>query len=327
MDRRFEDHHWHLAEMMKEAGGGGRMVNNPLWRPFSEELERLFGRQRGPLVTVHPLGGCTMGDNCRQGVTDHCGRVFDVDGPSDRWVHQGLVVLDGSIVPTSLGINPALTISVLALRAITQLKEEWKLQPRSSPKSSASPEVRPIFASPTTIADPKPTLIELTEQLRGHAYFRTGMGRKRKCALQLTLTTAAAPVTSLVADRAVGLRGFEVPPDRGNLVILKPGKEFDRVSDLAHPEDVALEARIQGRVRLFAYEPTNPALRTRGPFWRGLSIADCAILGSGRSSMSWSFSTCGHRLIGQRFGIAGIRVSGSAARAYCACARARELFG
>lgn len=262
MDRRFENHHWCLAEMMKEAGGGGRMVNNPLWRPFSEELERLFGRQRGPLVTVHPLGGCAMGDNCRQAVTDHCGRVFDVDGPGDRSVHQGLVVLDGSIVPTSLGINPALTISVLALRAIIQLKEEWKLKPRSSPKSSTSLEVRPIFASPTIITDPKPTLIELTEQLRGHAYLRTGIGRKRKCALQLTLTTAPAPVTNLVADRPVGLRGFEVQPDKGNLVILKPGKEFDRVSDLVHPEDVALEARIQGRLRLFAYEPTNPALRT-----------------------------------------------------------------
>ncbi|SDJ06172.1 Choline dehydrogenase [Bradyrhizobium sp. Rc2d] len=262
MDRRFEDHHWRLAEMMKKAGGGGRMVNNPLWRPFSEELERLFGRQRGPLLTVHPLGGCAMGDNCRQGVTDHCGRVFDVDGPGDKSVHKGLVVLDGSIVPTSLGINPALTISVLALRAITQLKEEWKLKPRSSPKSSASPEARPIFASPTTITNPKPTLIELTEQLRGHGYFRTGMGRKHKCALQLTLTTAPAPVTNLVADRALGLRGFEIPPDRGNLVILKPGKEFDRVSDMTNPEDVALEARMQGRLRLFAYEPTNPILRT-----------------------------------------------------------------
>jgi cholesterol oxidase len=266
MDRRFDDHHWRLAEMMRKAGVGGRLVNNPLWRPFSEDLERLFGRQRGPLVTVHPLGGCAMGDNVRQGVTDHCGRVFDAGGPGDKSVHQGLVVLDGSIVPTSLGINPALTIAVLAFRAITQLKEEWKLSSRQPPDPVAAAEFknRPVFATPTTISNPKPTLIELTEQVRGRVKLRTKNGRGVPCEMQLTLTTQPTAVTDLITHQAPEppkVRGFEIARGKGKLTILKPGRDFDRVSDMASSDDVALEALVSGQLRLFSNEPSNPFLR------------------------------------------------------------------
>ena len=116
---------------------------NLLWRPLSDKLEGVFGRQRGPLLTVHPLGGCGMGDDVRQGVTDHCGRVFDAAAADRQSVHEGLVVLDGSVVPTSLGINPALTIAVLALRAIMQLKTEWKLRD-TKPTPPQSAIERPI---------------------------------------------------------------------------------------------------------------------------------------------------------------------------------------
>ena len=267
MDRRFDDHHWRLAEMMKSAKVGGWLVNNPVWRPFTENIERLFGRQRGPLITVHPLGGCAMGNSVRHGVTDHCGRVFDAGATDDRSVHQGLVVLDGSIVPTSLGINPALTIAVLALRAITLLKEEWQLKkpPSSSVKKPAIK--RPIFATPTVLSSPKPTKIELTEQVRGHVKLRNKLGRRIRCAVQLTITTQPANVADLIAHQASQLRGFKIPADRCNLTILRSGKEFDRVSDLASPNDVALEAMVSGQLRLFAHEPSDPYLRSARALW------------------------------------------------------------
>jgi cholesterol oxidase len=83
---------------------GGDFVENPLW-------SKLLGRQ---LVTVHALGGCPMGDRADSAVVDHKGSVF-LSSRGDA-VHKGLHVIDGAILPMSLGVNPLLTISALAER-------------------------------------------------------------------------------------------------------------------------------------------------------------------------------------------------------------------
>ena len=69
---------------------------------------------RHEIVTVHPLGGCPMGDAAETGVVDDRGRVFA--GPAGAAVHDGLYVCDGAVVPRPLGVNPLLTISALAER-------------------------------------------------------------------------------------------------------------------------------------------------------------------------------------------------------------------
>lgn len=60
-------------------------------------------------VTVHPLGGCALADSPEQGVVSarqgSRGQVFG---------YQGLYVVDGSLMPTALGANPAATIAALA---------------------------------------------------------------------------------------------------------------------------------------------------------------------------------------------------------------------
>ena len=74
-----------------------------------------FALNAGPLgkfITVHPLGGCPMSDDPAAGVTDDLGRVHG---------YEGLYVLDGSIVPTALGVNPSKTIAALAERGVEQL--------------------------------------------------------------------------------------------------------------------------------------------------------------------------------------------------------------
>ncbi|MBI4965785.1 MAG: GMC family oxidoreductase [Desulfomonile tiedjei] len=59
-------------------------------------------------IAVHPVGGCPMGDSEKDGVVDaRTGEAFG---------HKGLYVIDGSIVPTSIGPNPSLTIAALAER-------------------------------------------------------------------------------------------------------------------------------------------------------------------------------------------------------------------
>jgi len=77
-----------------------------------------FALDAGPLgkfITVHPLGGCPMSDDPRAGVVDDHGKVHGYDG---------LYVLDGSIVPTALGVNPSKTIAALAERGVEGLIAE-----------------------------------------------------------------------------------------------------------------------------------------------------------------------------------------------------------
>jgi hypothetical protein len=60
----------------------------------------------------HPLGGCRMADSSDFGVVDHRNEVFG---------NEGLFCIDSSAIPTSLGVNPSLTISATSERAIELL--------------------------------------------------------------------------------------------------------------------------------------------------------------------------------------------------------------
>jgi cholesterol oxidase len=106
-------------ENLFEAGKalGGRFVRDPLWT-------RLFGDQ---LMTVHPLGGCVMGADATGGVVNHKGQVFS--GVSGTAVYEGLYVNDGAVIPSSLGVNPLLTISAMAERscAIAAADRGWAI--------------------------------------------------------------------------------------------------------------------------------------------------------------------------------------------------------
>lgn len=74
---------------------GGHLLPNPGWHLFRT------------LLTLHPLGGCAMGDTAESGVVDHLGRVFN---------YPDLHVVDGAILPGSVGRNPSHTIAAMAER-------------------------------------------------------------------------------------------------------------------------------------------------------------------------------------------------------------------
>jgi cholesterol oxidase len=61
-------------------------------------------------MTAHCIGGCVMGADATTGVIDAQHRVFG---------YQNLFVVDGSAVGANLGVNPSLTITALAERAMT----------------------------------------------------------------------------------------------------------------------------------------------------------------------------------------------------------------
>jgi len=104
----------------------------PFRRAMWAEFERIAAAEGGQykrlsafgdnLVSVHPLGGCAMADDPLDGVVNARGQVFDAtaggwtDANGLPAVHHGLYVADGSIIPSSLGCNPMMTIAALAER-------------------------------------------------------------------------------------------------------------------------------------------------------------------------------------------------------------------
>lgn len=63
-------------------------------------------------TTAHILGGCGMATSPEEGVIDTGNQVFG---------HPGLYVVDGSMIPSNLGVNPSLTITALAEHAMAQI--------------------------------------------------------------------------------------------------------------------------------------------------------------------------------------------------------------
>jgi cholesterol oxidase len=94
--------------------GQARHVSNPLHSPFDVELRNLIGEAgvESSSLTVHPLGGCSLGARASSAVVNQDLQVFNAAGG----LYPGLFVCDGSVLPGALGVNPFLTISALAER-------------------------------------------------------------------------------------------------------------------------------------------------------------------------------------------------------------------
>ncbi|MCD2107135.1 GMC family oxidoreductase [Rhodococcus erythropolis] len=94
---------------------------NPTWIPagndaarlVAEKIDGVAGGATGDLanrpMTAHFIGGCAIGDSPETGVVDPYHRLYG---------HDGLHVVDGSTVSANLGVNPSLTITAQAERAI-----------------------------------------------------------------------------------------------------------------------------------------------------------------------------------------------------------------
>ncbi|HWI42146.1 MAG TPA: GMC family oxidoreductase [Nocardioides sp.] len=82
-----------MAELMGEGSTPGGTIGEPFNRP----------------LTAHFIGGCTIGDSPETGVIDPYQRVYGYDG---------LHIVDGSAISANLGVNPSLTITAQAERAM-----------------------------------------------------------------------------------------------------------------------------------------------------------------------------------------------------------------
>ena len=72
-------------------------------------------------MTAHILGGAVIGADASRGVVDAYHRVFGCDG---------LHVVDGAAVSANLGVNPALTITAQAERAMALWPRRGGFDPR-----------------------------------------------------------------------------------------------------------------------------------------------------------------------------------------------------
>ncbi|KAF9586241.1 hypothetical protein BGW38_008117, partial [Lunasporangiospora selenospora] len=130
----------------------GTYVRNPLTAMTDEAI-----------VTVHPIGGCGLARNGAEGVCNHKGQVFTGQGEE---VYEGLYVMDGAVMPMSLGVNPFLAISALAERACAILARDrgWKIkyEPTLTPIDFKTPQ----FPIPYNEREANPVAVELAESLK-----------------------------------------------------------------------------------------------------------------------------------------------------------------
>ena len=74
------------------------------------------------------------------GVTSHLGEVLT--GDQDR-IHDGLIVVDGAVVPTALGVNPFATITALAERSVEGVAEKKGIKIDYETKNGKKRNCRP----------------------------------------------------------------------------------------------------------------------------------------------------------------------------------------
>jgi len=92
-----------IADVLGGTAGGS--IGEPFNRP----------------LTAHFIGGCTIGDSPQTGVVDPWQRLYG---------HPGLHVVDGSAISANLGVNPSLTITAQAERAMAYWPNKGEPDPR-----------------------------------------------------------------------------------------------------------------------------------------------------------------------------------------------------
>jgi len=109
----------HLASAPSTSGD----KRNPSYIPIANDMARRVAKKIGGWPsssvnevlfdipsTAHILGGAVIGSDVELAVCDERNRVFG---------YSGLYVVDGSAIPVNLGVNPSLTITAVAERAMS----------------------------------------------------------------------------------------------------------------------------------------------------------------------------------------------------------------
>ena len=115
---------------------------NPTFIPVANEAAEWLARRTGGIAqssvmeatmnipsTAHILGGAVIGADPEHGVVDAEQRVFG---------YENLLVCDGAAVPANVGVNPSLTITALAERAMSRIPPAGGAVPASEPAAAGA---------------------------------------------------------------------------------------------------------------------------------------------------------------------------------------------
>jgi cholesterol oxidase len=136
---------------------------NPTWIPVANQATRIIGEKIdgqpfssiGEVfnipMTAHFLGGCVIGDSVERGVVDPYHRVHG---------HPGLHITDGSTISANLGVNPSLTITAQAERAMSMWPNKGETDPRP-PLGSAYRRIVPVNPNQPMVPVEAPAALRL----------------------------------------------------------------------------------------------------------------------------------------------------------------------
>ncbi|MDO9377957.1 MAG: GMC family oxidoreductase [Nocardioidaceae bacterium] len=141
----------------------GHGAPNPTWIPqgyaaVTKMAEVMGGTAGGTIgepfnipLTAHFMGGCAIGDSPATGVVDPYQRLYG---------HEGLHVVDGSTISANLGVNPSLTITAQAERAVALWPNRGEDDTRP-PLGSAYVRVEPVAPKNPVVPDSAPGALRL----------------------------------------------------------------------------------------------------------------------------------------------------------------------
>jgi cholesterol oxidase len=148
---------WHLTSRQGEG------TPNPTWIPAGNDASRRIAEkiggfpmgQIGDLIdapmTAHFVGGCSIGADEDHGVIDAYHRVYG---------YEGLHVVDGAAITANLGVNPSLTITAQAERAMALWPNKGETDARP-PVGSAYVEVPAVAPARPAVPEHAPAALRL----------------------------------------------------------------------------------------------------------------------------------------------------------------------
>ncbi len=121
----------------------------PTYIPKANEFARKFAQVTGGFAmsmlpeilfdvpgTAHCIGGCVIADSSTHGVVDERHRVFN---------YKNMYICDGSVVAANLGVNPSLTITALAERAMSFIPPAAETAWDDSASAASESDARPVM--------------------------------------------------------------------------------------------------------------------------------------------------------------------------------------